>query len=210
VHPPLRLLLVAALFAPPLAGAQSPPDPRLSRLDPRIRDSVAIILDAARTGGLPATSLLEKALEGTFKNAPAPLVLAAVRRLQAELAAARDALGSTSTPAELDAGASALHAGARGTDLTRLRARRPARSLVVPLAVLSDLVAGGVPVDSASNAVLTLAAAASDNEYVEFRRDVDRDIALGAPPAAAAAVRLSSTARLLGASSGPTGSVRKP
>jgi hypothetical protein len=203
------LLILAALIAPSPLRAQST-DPRLTRLDPGIRDSVAALLDVARGAGLPATSLLEKALEGTFKHAPPAAVLAAVRRLHAELGTARQALGTASTAAELDAGASALHAGARPADLARLRARRPDQSLVVALAVLSDLVAGGVPVDSATGAVLALAAAASDGQYVEFRRDVDRDIALGAPPASAAAVRLSSTARLLDASTGPAGSLRKP
>jgi len=46
-------------------------------------------------------------------------------------------------------------------------------------------VASGVPVDSAAAAVLGLAARARDADLVEFRRAVERDIALGAPPAAA-------------------------
>jgi len=57
----------------------------------------------------------------------------------------------------------------------------------VPLAVLTDLVASGVPVDSAAGAVLALAARARDADLVEFRRAVERDIALGAPPASATA-----------------------
>jgi hypothetical protein len=40
-------------------------------------------------------------------------------------------------------------------------------------------------------AVITLAdARVGDDELVEFRRSVERDIALGAPPAAAASVRM--------------------
>jgi hypothetical protein len=53
--------------------------------------------------------------------------------------------------------------------------------------VLTDLVASGVPVDSAAAAVVALAKRASDRDLIEFRRAVERDIALGAPPAAATA-----------------------
>jgi hypothetical protein len=38
--------------------------------------------------------------------------------------------------------------------------------------------------------VLALAGSARDDQIVDFRRAVERDIALGAPPAAAAAVRV--------------------
>jgi type II secretory pathway component PulF len=69
------------------------------------------------------------------------------------------------------------------TELRRIRRE----SLTVPLAVLSDLVGSGVPVDSAAAAVLALATNARDADLVEFRRAVERDIALGAPPAAATA-----------------------
>src|SRR5205809_658121 len=71
----------------------------------------------------------------------------------------------------------------RGRPLRRSR-RGP---LTGPLAVLADLVGSGVPVDSAAAAVLGLAARARDADLVEFRRAVGRDIALGAPPAAATA-----------------------
>ena len=61
------------------------------------------------------------------------------------------------------------------------------------LAVLADLVAGGVPADSAAAALLVLAPTARDADLVEFRRAVERDIALGAPPAAATSVRVGAT-----------------
>ena len=63
------------------------------------------------------------------------------------------------------------------------------------LAVLTDLVARGVPIDTAAKAVLTLAAKARDEDLVDFRRAVERDIAIGAPPAAAASVRVNAAAR---------------
>ena len=185
--------LAAALALPRLARGQ---DPRLERrLEAETRTRVALIIDSARAAGLPVEPLVDKALEGASKRAAGDRIVAAVRSLAAELRAAREALGPGSTAAELDAGASALHTGVRPVDLSRLRDARQRLELTVPLAVLSDLVARGVPTDSAAAFVLQLATVARDAEFVAFQRDVDRDIALGAPPVAAAAVRVNITVR---------------
>jgi hypothetical protein len=181
-----RALLIALWATAPLAAQAG--DPRLSRLDPAVRPAVVALVDSARAAGLPVEPLVQRALEGTSKGATPDRILAAVRRLTRDLGAARTALGAATAP-EIDAGAAALHAGARPADLAALRARRPRQSLVVPLGVLADLVATGVPPDTAAAAVLALAATTPDAEYLVFRRNVERDIALGAPPAAAAAVR---------------------
>lgn len=161
-------------------------DPRLDRLDGATRTAVATLVDSARAAALPTEPLIQRALEGATKRASGDVIVVAVRRLAADLARARDALGSTAAPAELTAGAAALRAGASPSILTELRRARR-ESLAVPLAVLADLVASGVPVDSAAAAVVALAARARDADLVEFRRAVERDIALGAPPAAATA-----------------------
>jgi len=129
------------------------------------------------------------------------VIVAAVRRLAVDLGRAREALGSTASPAELGAGAAALRAGASQATLAELRhARR--EPLIVPLAVLADLVASGVPVDSAAAAVLSLAGRARDADLVEFRRAVERDIALGAPPAAATAAAATATAQSVDVNAG--------
>jgi hypothetical protein len=188
--------LAAGLLSSRAAAAQ---DPRLERrLDPDTRAAVDAVIDSARVAGLPVESLVDRALEGASKHAQPARIVAAVRRLAAELRSARAALGAGSSSAELEAGASALRAGVRPTDLTLLRQRRP-RSLTVALATLTDLVASGVPADSATAAVLALATSARDDQIVDFRRAVERDIALGAPPAAAAAVRVNSALREAGA-----------
>ena len=177
-------LLAAMLVAGRAAGQQT--DPRLERLDATTRAAVAALVDSAGRALLPTEPLVQRALEGATKRASGELIVAAVRRFAVELGHARDALGSTASPAELSAGAAALHAGASPTVLARLRQARR-EPLTMPLAVLADLVASGVPVDSAAAAVLALAARARDADLVEFRRAVERDIALGAPPAAATA-----------------------
>src|SRR2546427_714615 len=179
--------LAAVLFA--TAAAQEPQhlnDPRLARLDTAARSLVAVAIDSARAAGLPTEPLVQRALEGATKGAPGPLIVSAVQRLAADLGRAREALGPGTTPPELEAGAAALRAGAGPAVLAQLRRARR-QTIAVPLAVLTDLVAGGVPVDSAAAAVLALAARARDADLVEFRRSVERDIALGAPPTAATA-----------------------
>jgi hypothetical protein len=186
------LPLLAAIVVTGRTAAQQT-DPRLERLDATTRPIVAALVDSARAAGLPVEPLVQRALEGATKRAPGELIVAAVRRLAVDLGHARDALGSTASPAELTAGAAALRAGASPTILTQLRQTRH-EPLTMPLAVLADLVASGVPVDSAAAAVLALAARARDADLVEFRRAVERDIALGAPPAAATAAAFTATA----------------
>jgi hypothetical protein len=120
-------------------------------------------------------------------------IVAAVRKLTVDLGTAGMALGTGASAPELEAGVAALRAGATPEVLAHLRnVRRP--PLTMALSVLADLVASGVPADSAAAAVLALAPKARDADLVEFRRAVERDIALGAPPAAATSVRVNAGA----------------
>jgi len=192
-------LLAALLAAAPVATQQV--DQRLERLDAATRPVVAALIDSARAASLPTEPLVQRALEGTAKGAPEGVIVAAVRRLVVDLGRAREALGSTASPAELGAGAAALRAGASQATLAELRQARR-EPLIVPLAVLADLVASGVPVDSAAAAVLSLAGRARDADLVEFRRAVERDIALGAPPAAATAAAATATAQSVDVNAG--------
>lgn len=179
------MIVAALLIAVQVTAA--PPDPRLERLDPDTRSIVASVVDSARSTGLPAEPLIQRALEGATKGAPGTRIVAAVRRLAADLGVARTALGSRSSAPELEAAAAALRAGAAPQLLTQLRdVRRP--PLTMALSVLADLVSTGVPVDSASAVVLALAPNTGDADLVEFRRAVERDISLGVPPGVAAAV----------------------
>ena len=187
--------LLAALGAVP-AGAQQPTAPawlraRLEgRLDARARASVERVIDSAYAAGLPAEPLVDKALEGAAKGAKADLILRAVRSLAVDLGVARATLGTTALPAELTAGAGALRAGVEPKALERLRQERPGQALTVPLGVLSELIGRGVPVASATKSIFDLTKAGiADEQLVAFRRDVERDVGMGAAPAAAAALR---------------------
>jgi hypothetical protein len=186
---PLALFaLAAALCAPTALHAQ---DARLDvRLDARTRDAVVALIDSARAEGIPSEPLVQKALEGASKHADGSRILIAVRMLARELGDARSALGPFSTDAEVSAGASALHAGIAPAALSRMRASRAHGSLTVALAVLSDLIARGVPGDTATTVISALTGAgAPDADLLRFQQGVERDIAQGATPSAALGVR---------------------
>ena len=189
----LRVVLAFALTAcAPIALAAQ--DARLNaRLDASTRDAVVALIDSARADGIPSEPLVQKALEGASKHADGARILVAVRMLDHELGEARAALGAASSDAEVIAGASALHAGIAPAALTRMRASRAHGSLTVALAVLSDLIARGVPGDTATTVISALTVAgAQDAELLRFQQGVERDIAQGATPSAALGVRAQS------------------
>ena len=158
---------------------------RLDRLDPALGITVRQLVDSARAAGLPTEPLVDKALEGASKHAPGARISGAVRGLLEDLGRARGALGSGATEPELVAGAAALRAGLPPEGLGALRRARRDAAVTVPLATLADLVARGVPVETAQDAVLKLARRGEpDEDFVELRQEVERDISAGVPPAA--------------------------
>ncbi len=197
----LRVMVVVATASlgaslASVAGAQSAatPESRLgSRLDPPTRGAVLAEVDSARRAGLPVAPLVDRALEGASKRALGrPVsdadIVSAVRRLRVALGSARSALGSRADGTELAAGASALQANVAPSALVALGKARSSGSLTVPLSVLTDLVAIGVPTDIAARTVIALARA-QDAVLLAYQRDVERDIGIGALPAVAASVR---------------------
>jgi hypothetical protein len=176
-----------------LPAAVTGQDPRLvERLPDALRAQVDGIVSGARAAGLPTEPLVDRAFEGATKGAPPDLIVKAVNRLRDELRVARDAFGASASAGELTAGASALRAGASREDLARLRGLRSRSGyrLAIAAGTLADLVARGVPADTGIAAVLALASNASDADYIAFRRNVERDIAQGASPAASIGARL--------------------
>ncbi len=183
----LRVAAVLGGLVPPSA-ARAQVERLAGRLDEHTRSAVTAIVDSMRGAGVPANPLINKALEGASKGADGERIVAAVRGLAGDLARARAALGQGATEPELVAGAAALRAGSGPAFLEQLRGSYPQESLVVPLAVMADLVARGVPADTATRSVLALMReGVRDAELVAFRQSVERDIALGAPAGGAAA-----------------------
>jgi hypothetical protein len=167
----MTLVVTAALLVPSGLAAQ---DQRLAqRLDSTTAAAVQGIVDSAHRAGLPTEPLVQKALEGSTLGASGPRIEAAVSALALQLGQARAALGDRADEAELTAAAGAIRAGLPASALRSLQALRSDRPLVVPIAVLTDLVAEGVPPSQATQSVLDLARdGRPDDEFVALRRQV--------------------------------------
>ena len=169
-------------------------DARAARLDGKLDvETQAVVLrtlDSARTRGLPMEPLVDKALEGATKKAAGPRIQSAVSSLLGRLEAARDALAPNPTPRDITAGADALAFGATREALKAMRAIRPNESVAVPLGVLTQLVASGVPVGRATRVVADLMRrGAKDEQLIALNDDVRSYVAAGASPEVALDVR---------------------
>jgi hypothetical protein len=180
-----------ALALPIALAAQEAPTSRLSgKLDDETQSAVLRTVDSARTRGLPVEPIVDKALEGATKRAAGPRIQAAVSSLLRRLETARDALLPNPGPRDIAAGADALAYGATREALATMRAIRPNESIAVPLGVLTQLVASGVPVSRATRVVADLLRrGARDEQLIALNEDVRSWVASGASPEAALDVR---------------------
>jgi hypothetical protein len=177
------LLALGLLLRSPAAAAGQ--DPRLeARLDSATRARVEAALASARGEGLPTEPLVQKALEGASKRAPGPRIVDAVGTVLADLRRAREALGVAAAEDELVAAAAALRAGATPTMIGEMRRVAPHGAVAVPLAVFTDLVAGGMGTDAAWRSVAELARKGGDDEaFLRLRERLEPAPPGGAPEA---------------------------
>ena len=162
----------------------------VGRLEPETASSVTRLADSVRAAGLPSDPLVAVALEGASRRATSDRILAAVREYAAALGSARGMLGDSAASDEIVSAAGVIVAGVAPRFVSDYRAARPAGSLTVPLVVLADLVARGVPADTAATALgVALRRGVRDDELAEFRRRVERDILAGATPSTAMTIR---------------------
>ena len=191
----IRRLIVstAALLLVGSASAEAQDSLLASRLDADALRQMSAIIDSARAAGLPTEPLLDKAREGVLKRAPGALIVTQVRKRAGQLGSAQTAL-FPATDAEILAGADAINWGVPQSTLREIRRVRSSSELTVPIGVLADLVGRGVQLDTASAVVIALARSdMRDNDMIRFRQVVERDIALGLLPAAAAMTRAEAT-----------------
>ena len=189
----VRPLIILVLLALPVTlGAQDARNARLDgKLDGETQAVVLRTLDSAKMRGLPVDPLVDKALEGATKRAAGPRIQAAVAMLMQRLEAARDALAPNPGPRDIAAGADALAYGATREALVTMRAIRPNESIAVPLGVLTQLVASGVPVARATRVVADLLRrGARDEQLIALNNDVRAFVAAGVSPQAALDVRM--------------------
>ena len=137
----LRAAAVLAAAVHPLALVAQDPD-LLSRLDPKTRFVVEVIIDSARVAGVPTRPLVLKALQGAAYHADNKHIIAAVVSVfHAELDV-RVALGSALTESEWASAVSALQSGVPLEALAKFRGDRSGKPLTRALVVLTDLKIG--------------------------------------------------------------------
>jgi len=195
-------LLAPACTAVLASGAAAQDSELTGRLEPQVLAAVQVLLDSARAARLPTGPLVAKALEGAAKHAPDERIVLAVRSLFGDLDRTRVALGADAAPSEIAAGATAMRAGVGAPALARLRRAR--KDLTVPLAVLTDLVINGVPVDTAVDAIRQLSVrGVADADLAGLVRQVKQDVSAGVPPGIAATARAGGSEQMPPASRNP-------
>lgn len=185
-----RRTVGALLLSVALAPSALAQEERLARLDDSTRAHVVRVVELARSRQLPTSPIVDKALEGAVKHAPGPRIAKAVDGLLVRLEASRELLMPQPTLGDIAAGADALGAGVPREMVRAIRMIRPDRPVAVPLAVLAQLVAQGVPARDASAAVESmLRRGAREEQLVALNTQVQSDIAAGVAPSAAFDVR---------------------
>jgi len=186
----LRAAAVLAAAVHPLALVAQDPD-LLSRLDPKTRFVVEVIIDSARVAGVPTRPLVLKALQGAAYHADNKHIIAAVVSVfHAELDV-RVALGSALNESEWASAVSALQSGVPLEALAKFRGERSGKPLTRALVVLTDLIQRGVPVSEASSAIMQLwQRGAGDGDFYGLWKNVEQDILSGQNPGTALEQRM--------------------
>jgi hypothetical protein len=187
----ITVVVRVAVLVAIVAATASAQDRRLvTRLDAETASAVTRLVDSVRAAGLPAEPLVGVALEGASRRASNERILSAVREYASALGVARQTLGDSSASDEIVSAAGVFVVGVPPHVVGEYRAARPKSSITVPLVVLADLIARGVPADTASSAIgFALRNGARDDQLTELRRRIERDILAGARPATATSIR---------------------
>jgi len=175
--------LLALVCATPvgLAVAQEP-NP-LSKLDPESRFQIELILDSARTLGIPTRPLLSKTYLGISRGAKSRDIVKVVRAFFNASKDVYPALGSSLSEDEFSAAATALYTGVPASAVSQFRSDRAGKPLLRVLVVLGDLITRGVPRDEASSTMVRLwQDGAGDSDFQGLWKGVEQDILSGQNP----------------------------
>ena len=187
-----RLLTVAAAFTA-LGFTKYVSDSRIeTRVDARIRGNVAAIADSLEREGVIAESLIQYALEGTMRGGSPQVIMTGVKKWARELRRSRELLGPNASPAEVDAGAKAIRAGADEQQLLRFRESKSGQRYAhaSALSTIAYLIPKGVPADTATTVLVNVALNAASNAEIQTLQDeIERDIGGGTPPGSATLAR---------------------
>lgn len=192
----VALVLASVSVAPALRAQGSRV---LNIADARTRAAVEREIAQAEARGLPVRPLIAKAQEGVTKRATGERIRVAVASQARRLEQARDLLAPSPSEAELVSGADALAVGVPAPMLRKVRAAYPAgHSVAMPLDVLTELVARGVPANHALEQITQLMTrGATPTQIASLGASVQADVAAGLTPDAALEVRARGVMSLL-------------
>jgi hypothetical protein len=164
----------------------------LANIDRETAALLTRIVDSARARGLPTEPIVAKISLGTLRHIPSERIIVAAQSLAARLEDARVALAPKPTATDIAAGGDALSvAGVTRAALQAVRSTSPNRPVAVPISVLAQLVASGVPTKRATEIVTELIKrGASNAQLVALGNDVNSDVGHGARAIASLDVRL--------------------
>lgn len=194
----LGLLLASASMVPvPLAAQQGAVVLPIS--DAKDRQAVERVIAQAQAKGLPVQPLISKAMEGVTKRASGSEIQKAVASLAERLEQARVLLAPSPSDAEMVSGADALAIGVPASALKKIRATWPrSQSVVMPIDVLTELVARNIKPNQALDQIITLmASGATPSHIAGLGASVQSDVAAGLAPDAALEVRARGVMSLL-------------
>lgn len=208
-----RFALILGLLLATAAGAvaQTPLDRAKAALPADAARGLEQAVANARTRGLPADALVDKALEGVAKHAPANLILDAVRRRLEQLGRADAALRSYGPPRANDvvSAADALQRGVGEDVVKRVRSgAHEGEPVGLAIHVLADLMDRGVPVDVGFEMLSSWRAHGADaDELRQMPAAVDRLMRDGESPGAAGRAVAATVGRAKGVT--PPGLLKK-
>ena len=193
----LLVALVLASVSGTAAFAQQVPV--LDIADARARVAIEREIAQAASRGLPVRPLIAKAQEGVTKRATGERIRVAVASQARRLEQARDLLAPSPSEAELISGADALALGVPAPMLKQIRAAYPlTQSVAMPLDVMTELVARGVPAKHALEQITNLMTrGATPAQIASLGASVQADVAAGLTPDAALEVRARGVMSLL-------------
>jgi len=176
-------LLLAATPARPAVAQEANP---LSKLDPESRFQIELILDSARTLGIPTRPLLSKTYLGISRGARSRDIVKVVRNFFNASKDVYPALGSSLSEDEFSAAATAIYSGVPASAVAKFRSDRAGKPLLRALVVLGDLITRGVPRDEASSTMVRLwQDGAGDSDFYGLWKGVEQDILSGQNPGTA-------------------------
>ncbi|HYW33096.1 MAG TPA: hypothetical protein VE869_16465 [Gemmatimonas sp.] len=179
--------------------------------DAPARAAIRQTIEAAGARGVPVDPLLTKVREGVAKRSDPRRISDAVQQLAARLETAAQALAPAFSSSELSAGAGALHHGVSASTLKAYRALSPSAPLTVPLGVLTEMIADGVPSKLASGKIRDLVSrGATPALLIDMGAKVRADVMGGIAPGVALELRSKGVISLLAspASSAVSGPIR--